>query len=142
MAAPFRLQSVLKLREAAQRDRQQDLAQVVQAEQLLAKQQQALEQELQNLEQELRLAQRDSINIDTLTGLRRSIGDVRLSLQQLAAQQDEVDKEMERRQLRLAQANREVQVMEKLKEHQHQQQVYQQQSEEQKTLDEFRPLKR
>lgn len=139
MAFRFRLQSVLKLREAAQTDRQQELAQILQVEQILKQQKAELEQRIIDTEEELRQSQVQSVNVDTLMALRRYIGDTRLGLRQLEAQQDEVNKEIERRQLKLAQANQEVKIMEKLKENQQLEFQAEQLAEEQTALDEFRP---
>ena len=53
MAFEFRLKSVLKLREAAQQERQQELAQIIQVENLLKDQHEQLVQQLEEIEAEL-----------------------------------------------------------------------------------------
>lgn len=138
MAFEFRLKSVLKLREAAQQERQQELAQIIQVENLLKDQHEQLVQQLEEIEAELRSAQQQAINVDSLIALRRNINDARGAIRQVEAQQGEIAQELERRQVKLALANQEVQVMEKLEQKQREEHQQRLQAQEQMQLDEFR----
>lgn len=142
MGFRFRLESVLKLRESAKTDRQQELAQAFEADQMLNKQREELLQQLAETEVEIREAQQSNINVDALIGMRRFQTDVKMSLRQLDIQQDQLAQEIERRQIRLAEANQEVQIMEKLKENQRLEYQAKLLAQEQMELDEFRPRKR
>lgn len=142
MAFQFRLQSVLKLRESAKKDRQQELAQAIQADQTLNQQRDELQTQLAATEVEIREAQQSNINVDALIGMRRYQTDVKMSIRQLDVQQEQLAQEIERRQIRLAEANQEVQIMEKLKEHQKAEFQTKLLEQEQLEMDEFRKKKK
>lgn len=137
MAQPFRLQSVWRLRSSVQDERQAELGQAVQAEQILLNQIHETELRLVDIEQQLRHASHQQLDVDHLMALRRFQADSRHLRQQLEQQRWQVVQEIERRQLRLAEARREVKVIETLAE---QHRLTQQQLEltrEQAALDEF-----
>lgn len=137
MAQPFRLQSVWRLRLSVQDERQAELGQAVQAEQILLNQMQETEQRLVDIEQQLRLATQQRLDVDHLMALRRFQADTRHLRQQLEQQRGQVVQEIERRQLRLAEARREVKVIETLAEQHRLTQQQLEQAREQAALDEF-----
>ncbi len=137
MAQPFRLQSVWRLRSSVQDERQAELGQAVQAEQILLNQIQETEQRLVDIEQQLRLAAQQHLDVDHLMALRRFQADTRHLSQQLEQQRGQVVQEIERRQLRLAEARREVKVIETLAEQHRLTQQQLEQAREQAALDEF-----
>ncbi len=137
MAAPFRLQSVLRLRLSLQDKRQAELAQAVQANQILREQTREVETRLVEIESQLREAAQQHLDVDHLMALRRFQADTRGLLRQLQEQSQQVEQEVERRQQRLAEARREVKVIETLEQYHRQEQVTQQLQLEQDALDEF-----
>jgi flagellar export protein FliJ len=137
MAQPFRLQSVWRLRSSVQDERQAELGQAVQAEQILLNQIQETEQQLGDIEQQLRVAAQQQLNVDHLMALRRFQADTRHLRLQLEQQRGQVVQEIERRQLRLAEARREVKVIETLAEQHRATQQKLEQTREQAALDEF-----
>lgn len=137
MAQPFRLQSVWRLRSSVQDERQAELGQAVQAEQIVLNQIQETEQRLVDIEDQLRAAAQQHLNVDHLMALRRFQADTRHLRQQLEQQRGQVVQEIERRQLRLAEARREVKVIETLAEQHRATQQKLAQTREQAALDEF-----
>jgi flagellar export protein FliJ len=137
MAQPFRLQSVWRLRSSLQDERQAELGQAVQAEQILLNQIRETEQRLVDIEQQLRLATQQHLDVDHLMALRRFQADTRHLGQQLEQQRGQVVQEIERRQLRLAEARREVKVIETLAEQHRLTQQRLDLTREQAALDEF-----
>lgn len=137
MAEKFRLQSVLQLRLNHQEERQAELAQAVQAIQILQGQMKDVEHQLVEIENDLRAGAAQHVNVDHLMALRRHQTDTRALLRQLEEQQHLVEQEIERRQNRLREANRDVKVIETLAEHHRAAQVTHMLKQEQDNLDEF-----
>ncbi len=137
MPEKFRLQTVLRLRLNHQEERQAELAQVVQAIQILQGQMKDVQQQLVDIENELRTASTQQLNVDHLMALRRHQSDTRGVLQQLEEQQHLVEQEIERRQNRLREANRDVQVIETLEQQHRDAQFAHMLKREQETLDDF-----
>ncbi|MBL8853354.1 MAG: flagellar export protein FliJ [Planctomycetaceae bacterium] len=137
MAEKFRLQSVLQLRLNHQEERQAELAQAVQAIQILQGQMKDVEHQLVEIENDLRAGAAQHVNVDHLMALRRHQTDTRALLRQLEEQQHLVEQEIERRQNRLREANRDVKVIETLAEHHRAAQVAHMLKQEQDNLDEF-----
>jgi len=137
MPEKFRLHTVLRLRLNHQEERQAELAQVVQAIQILQGQMTDVQQQLVDIENELRTASTQQLNVDHLMALRRHQSDTRGVLQQLEEQQHLVEQEIERRQNRLREANRDVQVIETLEQQHRDAQFARMLKREQETLDDF-----
>jgi flagellar protein FliJ len=137
MPEKFRLHTVLRLRLNHQEERQAELAQVVQAIQILQGQMKDVQQQLVDIENELRTASTQQLNVDHLMALRRHQSDTRGVLQQLEEQQHLVEQEIERRQNRLREANRDVQVIETLAQQHRDAQFAHMLKREQETLDDF-----
>lgn len=137
MPEKFRLHTVLRLRLNHQEERQAELAQVVQAIQILQGQMKDVQQQLVDIENELRTASTQQLNVDHLMALRRHQSDTRGVLQQLEEQQHLVEQEIERRQNRLREANRDVQVIETLEQQHRDAQFARMLKREQVTLDDF-----
>jgi flagellar export protein FliJ len=115
----FRMATLLKLRESARDERQAQLVQARQAADILRRQQETLEEEARRLDQESRNAVRPGpINVDGLLHARRYELLLRARQQDLLQQQQVVDAELLRRQQALVEANREVRVLELLRDKQ------------------------
>jgi flagellar FliJ protein len=113
----FRLQPLVQLREA-DRDRcREQLAAAYRAEQILVERAAALRQELKTTEQVSRTrSQPGRIEVDTLLHTHRYELILAAQLRQLASQQQKVAQEIERRRLLLVEADRELRMLEKLRE--------------------------
>ena len=115
----FRLTTLLRLREATRDERHSDLAQAHQADDILAEQEQSLDRELADNKQKCCLAAGPGqLDVDQLLEVRRFDMILRSNRQQLAQQRQAVQTEIERRRNALTEANREVRVLEKLRERQ------------------------
>jgi flagellar export protein FliJ len=115
----FRMATLLKLRESARDERRGQLVQARQAAEILRQQRETLEQEAERLYQQSRNAVSPGpIDLDTLFHARRYELFLRAQQQDLLQQQQAVDAELRRRQQALVEANREVRVLELLREKQ------------------------
>jgi flagellar FliJ protein len=116
---PFRLQTLLRLRIAERDERRSELAKALRAEALLLAEQERLSGEQVELtERQRRLKSPGEVNVDELLSTHRY--DVVLAAQgrQLAGQVAQVAAETERRRLAVVEADRQVRVLEKLRERQ------------------------
>ncbi len=138
MAFRFRLQSVLKLRESEKTSRQSELAEALQADQILLEQRQKQEEQLQAIEVEIRDSIVNHVDVDFLLSLRRYQTDTRQTIRQIQTQREQVAQEIERRQARLANANQQVKIMETVRDQQKVQFDNRLAKIEQDALDEFR----
>ena len=133
----FRMATLLKLRESARDERQAKLVQARQAADILRQQRETLEQEARRLDQESRNAVRPGpINVDGLLHARRYELLLQVQQQDLLQQQQVVDAELLRRQQALVEANREVRVLELLREKQRARQRDEEARQEMKEIDE------
>lgn len=137
MPEKFRLHSVLQLRRTQQEERQAELAQALQAAQILQSQISEVQQQLQEIEEQLRAAAIHRLDVDHLMAIRRHQANTRALLRQLEEQQQVVEQEIERRQNRLVEANREVKVVETLEQQHREAQWALFLKREQDALDEF-----
>lgn len=113
----FRLQPLMKLREA-ERDRcREELAEAYQAEQILADRQEAIRKQIEHAKQLARRgSQPGSIAVDGLLDTHRYELGLATQLQHLLVQRETVREETERRREALVAANRELRILEKLRE--------------------------
>jgi flagellar FliJ protein len=115
----FRLQTLLRLREATRDERRAALGQAYQAAEILEQQKKELEGELGRLMVESRAACGPGpLDVDRLLDARRFELSLRAGLDQLRRQQAAVAAEIERRREALVEANREVRVLELLRDKQ------------------------
>lgn len=118
-AQPFRLATLLKLREATRDERRRDLAQALEALRMVEEQQAELRREREDARG---LAQRwgqpGAIDVDTLLDGHRYQLQLELRGQILARQMRQIADEVERRRLALVEADRQVRALEKLRERQ------------------------
>ena len=113
----FRLEPLMKLREA-ERDRcRESLAEAYRAEQILLDRQTAIRQQIEETRELSRCqSQPGAIEVDGLLDTHRYELGLTTELQHLVAQQGQVREEVERRREALIAADREVRVLEKLRE--------------------------
>ena len=111
----FRLATLLRLRIAERDDRRSDLAKALAAGEVLREQRQVLTAErAENLALVRRLAAPGSGNVDAMIQSQRYQAILKLRDAQLAAQEAQVEREIERRRQLLVEADRQVRVLEKL----------------------------
>ncbi len=133
----FRLATLLRLREAARDERRTELAEAYRLDDVLRERLDGVEQELGSVRGQCRKAAGPGpVNVDQLVEAQR----YELSLK---AQQGEIDRqreviatEIQRRHQALVGANRDVRVLEKLRQHQAQRHRQQENRQEIKQLDE------
>jgi flagellar FliJ protein len=115
----FRLATLLKLREAVRDERRAELAQAYRADDVLNKLLEQTRTELNSLEDQCRKAAGPgTIDIDRLIEVQRYEIILKLQQRHLNEQRGRLAAEIERRRVALLAANREVRVLEKLRERQ------------------------
>jgi flagellar protein FliJ len=113
----FRLATLLQLREAARDQRRVALAETCRADEELAGQLTAVGLECRQLQVERRQAAAPGeVNIDQLVDAHRYVLSLRSQKNELIEQRNALAEEMERRRTALIEADRNVQVLEKLRE--------------------------
>jgi len=133
----FRLATLLRLREATRDERRSQLAQAYRAEEIVRAEAERIEGELGDLEQLGRSACRPGhIDVDRLLEVRRYEAILQAQKQQAQKQQRMIEDEIERRRQAVAEANREVRVLEQLREKQYQRHCQEEHRQEIKQLDE------
>ncbi|MGQ9504033.1 MAG: flagellar export protein FliJ [Thermogutta sp.] len=115
----FRLATILKLREQEREERKRDLQQAYAAREILFQQQSALAIERQNLSETLRKSLlQGNIDADQMLACRRYETVLNAQRDYLSQQMSVIDKEIEKRQQALVEANRAVRILELLREKQ------------------------
>jgi len=138
----FRLATLLKLREATRDERRAELAQAYQADALLEQQQDRLQRELAGLVlQSRKVAGPGTLDVDQLLQTQRYELFLRARQSQLADQRGTVAEEIERRRQILVEADREVRVLEKLRQRQLERHREEEGRREMKILDEVAGLR-
>jgi flagellar FliJ protein len=134
----FRLETLLRLRMAERDQRRADLAKALRAEAMLQDEARKLEGEQQSLTEQARsLKAPGAANVEALLATHRYERLLAVQERQLAAQLAQVSAETERRRLVLVEADREVRVLEKLRERQAEAQRAKEQRQEIKAFDEL-----
>jgi len=137
MSFRFRLETLLRLRLADRDQRRAELVKAQRAEDTLLAQAEALAREqTQTHELSRNLASPGAADIDRLIAAHRYELVLRTKAQQLAGQIQQVKTEVERRRQVLVEADRQVRVLEKLREKQQAAHTIREEKHEQKELDE------
>ncbi len=135
MRFQFRLQTLLRLREAARDERREQLAEVMRIDDALRKQL----TELEGLQSEARALQRlgvGRVDVDRLLEAQRYEAVVALEILHVERQRAAVAEEMNKRREALVEADREFKVLEKLREKRLQEHGAELRAQEMKVLDE------
>jgi flagellar protein FliJ len=131
----FRLATLLRLREAGRDERRRHLAEAQRAEQLIEERIAAIDDELAAARgQYVDAARATNVNVDLLTDMARYEMILKAQRQSADQQRQAVAVEVQKRRSALVAADRDVQVLEKLRETQHQK------HEEEEALKEFKRL--
>jgi flagellar export protein FliJ len=138
----FRLATLLRLREAARDERRTHLADAQRAEQLILERLAAIDDELvAGRRQYVDAARARSVNVDLLTDLARYEMILKAQRQSADQQRQAVVAEVQKRRAALVVADRDVQVLEKLRETQQQRHGEEEALQEFKRLDELAVLR-
>lgn len=135
MRFQFRLQTLLRLREAARDERREQLAEVMRIDDALRKQL----TELEGLQSEARALQRlgvGRVDVDRLLEAQRYEAVVALEILHVERQRAAVAEEMNKRREALVEADRDFKVLEKLREKRLQEHGAELRAQEMKVLDE------
>jgi flagellar export protein FliJ len=134
----FRLATYLRLREALRDERRSHLAQAYRAEEVIVQEERRLEAESTAMAAKVRdFARPGEIDVDRLADAQRYQMVLKAQQQHVAAQRALVKTEIQRRHQVLVEANRDVQVLEKLRSRQSDQHRYQENRREIAHLDEI-----
>ncbi|HOA50896.1 MAG: flagellar export protein FliJ [Thermogutta sp.] len=134
----FRLETVLRIREQERDERKRELEQAYAARDILLRQRDALEAERQHLGAALRESlQQGSIDADQMLAWRRYEAVLNAQREYLTKQLSAIEGEIEKRQLALMEANREVRILEVLRDKQRTAHEKQERAREGKKLDEI-----
>jgi flagellar export protein FliJ len=134
----FRLATYLRLREALRDERRSHLAQAYRAEEMIVREERRLEAESAAMAAKVRDAARPGeINVDRLLDAQRYQAILKAQQQHLAGQRELLAAEIQRRHQVLVEANRDVQVLEKLRSRQRDEHRYQENRREIAHLDEI-----
>jgi flagellar FliJ protein len=133
----FRLETLLKLRMADRRQRRQELATAYQAEKMLGEQTQNLAQEELQIRRRTQLeVSPGEVNVDNLLTAQRYAAVLKARARLLDQQREKLQHEMDRRRQALVEADRQVRVLEKLRERQREEHAAHEARIEVKDLDE------
>lgn len=136
MARPFRLQSVLKLRNAARDERRKSLADALRAESIVSEQIGKLVEEIAELRSDAKAAASPGIiHVDRLLSFNRHELLLDANRKALIGQRQKILDEIEVRRLALVEADRDVKALEKLRERQERDQQFIDDRREQAELD-------
>lgn len=136
--AKFRLQPILQLREAERQRCREQLAEANRAEELLEQQARQLDVEIEDMTRRSRSgATGADLKVDQLLDVHRYRVLLETRRDIVQRQAGQVREEAERRRLALVEADREVRVLEKLRQRQHEQLIVDEQHREARILDEL-----
>jgi len=134
----FRLTSLLRLREAARDERRRHLAEALRAESVLNEHRGGIERELLVLQRQARAAtEPGTIDVDQLIESQRYEASLRVQAAIMTQQAAQLEAEIESRRQALVAADREVRVLEKLRQRDHEQFRFEQARREGKQMDEI-----
>lgn len=137
MSYRFRLATLLKLRDQTRDERRRDLAQAYEAERILRGRMGDIQSEIAATQERTRqAASLGDVDVEALLNTRRYELLMKSQAARAAAQMAQVLEEIERRRIALLHADRDVKVLEKLRERQLEQYVEAQRRLESKELDE------
>jgi flagellar FliJ protein len=134
----FRLASLMRLRESERDERREALAQAFRADQVLQQNQESIQTELhENQRQVQHCVSPGPISVERLLGRHRYELVLQTQLRQLQRQRQSIAAEIERRRQALVEADRELKILEKLRERHWQEYTFQQQKNDLRQLDEI-----
>jgi flagellar FliJ protein len=117
MAFRFRLEPLITIRDNTLKEKQGELAKAYEARRIVEEKQRELEQELaENVTAGRQRLQTGTIDIEFLLGLRRHEAYLNAQIEVARGHLRQIDEEIERRRNAVLEANKELKIIEKLKE--------------------------
>ncbi|MDR0706171.1 MAG: flagellar export protein FliJ [Planctomycetaceae bacterium] len=117
MAFRFRLEPLITIRDNTLKEKQGELAKAYEARRIVEDKQRELEQELvENVTAGRQRLQTGTIDIEFLLGLRRHEAYLNAQIEVVRGHLRQIDEEIERRRNAVLEANKELKIIEKLKE--------------------------
>ncbi len=132
----FQLTTLLRLRESARDGRRGFLAEALRAEEILSQRMGDLTTEINDFSSQYALPTEGLLQVDHILEAQRYELLLRAELQNVAAQREQVEQEIATRREALTEADRNVRVLEKLRERQAKKHRYEEMRQEQRELDE------
>ncbi len=134
----FRLESLKKMREAERQQRRIELAEAFHAESLLQQQAAQLEQDIREIEQRSRvISSPGRVHVDRILDTHRYKVMLKSQIMMLSQKEAQLQAEIERRRTALAAADRDVRVLEKLRERKREEHDAAELKRESRQLDDF-----
>ena len=134
----FRLQTLFKLRIATRDRCREELAEALKVDRVLEQQLEEIKQTIaQTRHATLEASRPGAIDVDNLLNSHRHVLILETQIQKITNQREQVGVEIERRRLALVEADREIKVLEKLRESQHRQHMAEQEKTEVRQMDEI-----
>ena len=135
----FRLNPLITLRDNELKERQSELAKAFEARQILEKDQQAIDRQLEDGITTVRSLTQEgqTINVESLLSYRRQEMFLRAQQNDLLEKMKMIDEEIERRRVLVVAANKELKIVEKLKEKRYEKYLDEQNKTEMKIMDEI-----
>ncbi len=134
----FRLESLKKMREAERQQRRVELAEAFHAESLLRQQAAQLEQDVRQVEQQSReMSSPGRVHVDRILDTHRYKVMLKSQIMILSQKEAQLQTEIERRRAALAAADRDVRVLEKLRERKREEHEAAELKRESRQLDDF-----
>ena len=135
--APFRLSALLRFRQTERDASRAELARAIEARRQLERQTAELDAHLEQLRDHTRLASAPgAVDVDKLLSVHRYLLLQQVQRQQLLQQAAQVDAEIDRRRQKLVEADRELRIIEKLRDRHHKQSQQRELYRQQQQIDE------
>jgi flagellar FliJ protein len=135
----FRLEPLIKIRDNVLKECQAELAKAYDARRILEEHLQEVERQLTEGTETARSLMQpgQTVNVDYLLGIRRQEMFLLARQDEIKQKMQEVDEEIERRRDAVVAANKELKILEKLKEKRHEQYLDEEKREETKAMNEI-----
>ena len=135
----FRLEPLIKIRDNVLKECQAELAKAYDARRILEEHLQEVERQLTEGTETARSLMQPgkTVNVDYLLGIRRQEMFLLANQEEIKQQMQEIDAEIERRRDAVVAANKELKILEKLKEKRHEQYLDDEKREETKAMNEI-----
>ena len=135
----FRLEPLITIRDNELKERQSELAKAYEERQIIEKDIQEIDRQLEEGIAAVRdsMQEGQTINVENLLGFRRQEMFLRAQQNDLFKKREVIDKEIERRRILVVAANKELKIVEKLKERRYEKYLEEENRAETKVMDEI-----
>ena len=134
----FRLEPLITIRDNKLKERQRELAKAYEARRIVVEAQQKIEQELEEGQQSVReMSQSETIDVNFLLAFQRHKAYRLLQLEKIQGDLKQIDEEIARRRAAMIDANKDLKIVEKLKEKRYDKYLEEENNAETKVMDEI-----